>query len=203
MSADQLLDPVSAVAADVGADALALFDGDAGHGLVEVGAGLGVAVGDEVVDLFGLRALEEHRVGLVGVLVGVVSLWLVVLLIGVLVVLLLAVVGVGAELLLLLGIVLVGGVASEVGVVVGVHLHEIVGVVLLLAESVLLLGLLRPNKILILIHPAVLELIQELLGPLDLLSPLQRAILRRTHELPLHLLLTRKGNNQLLLLVGD
>ena len=70
MPADQLLDPVSAVAADVGPDALALLNGEAGHGLVEVGAGLGAAVSDEVVDLFGLRALEEHGVGLVGVLVG-------------------------------------------------------------------------------------------------------------------------------------
>lgn len=154
--------------------------------MVEVGAGLGAAVGDEVVDLFGLRALEQHGVGLVGVLVGVVGLGIVLLLVVGLVI----AVGVGVELLLLILVIFVGRVASEVGVVVRVHLHEIIGVILLLTHSELLLGLFGPNKILILIHPAGLELIHNLLGTLNLLPPLQGTILRRTHELPLHLLLS-------------
>ena len=129
--------------------------------------------------------------GLVVVLVGMLVGMLVVLLVVVLVV-------VVAELLL---VVLVGRVASEV--IVGVVLHEIVGVVLLLAEGVLLLGLLGPNEILVLFHSAGLELIHDLLSPLNLLPPLQRAILRRTHELPLHLLLTREVNDEFLLFVGD
>lgn len=155
--------------------------------MVEVGAGLGAAVGDEVVDLFGLRALEQHGVGLVGVLVGVVGVGVVLLLV---VVGLVIAVGVGVELLLLILVIFVGRVASEVGVVVRVHLHEIIGVILLLTHSELLLGLFRPNKILILIHPAGLELIHNLLGTLNLLPPLQGTILRRAHELPLHLLLS-------------
>lgn len=154
--------------------------------MVEVGAGLGAAVGDEVVDLFGLRALEQHGVGLVRVFVGVVGLGVVLLLV---VVGLVIAVGIGVELLLIL-VIFVGRVASEVGVVVRVHLHEIIGVILLLTHSVLLLGLFGPNKILILIHPAGLELIHNLLGTFYLLPPLQRTILRRTHELPFHLLLS-------------
>lgn len=171
MAADELLDPISAVAANVGSDALAFFDGQSGHGLVEVGARLGAAVGDEVIDLFGLRALEEHGVRFVRVLVGVVRLRVVLL-----VVWLVVGVRVGVE-LLLVGVIFVRRVASEVGIVVRVHLHEIIGVVLLLAHSILLLGLFSPNKIIIIINPTGLKLIHNILGILNLLPPLQRAIL--------------------------
>lgn len=89
-----------------------------------------------------------------------------------------------------------------VEVVVGVGVHEIISGILLLILGVLVLSLLGPDEILVFINTAGLELLHDLFGSLNLLSPLQRTILRRTHKLPLHLLLSSKGNNQLLLLIS-
>lgn len=49
--------------------------------MVEICSGFGAAVDDEVIDLLGLWTLEEYRVGLVGVLIGVVGMGVGVLLI--------------------------------------------------------------------------------------------------------------------------
>ena len=110
------------------------------------------------------------------------------------------VLGVGVEMLGLVGVVLAGRIASKVVVVV--HLQEIVCSILLLILSKLFLGFFGPNEIIKLLDTACLELLPDLLGSLDLLPPLQRTILGRTHEFPLHLLLTSEVNDQLFLLVG-
>lgn len=168
--------------------------------MIEISSRFWAAIDDEVIDLLGLRALEEHGVGLVWILIGVVRiLWVVVLLI------------VGVELLIALRVEVVdlaGRVSSlievgvVVGVVVGVELHEIIGGILLLILGVLCPCLLGPDKIIVLLYAAGLELLHDLFGCLNLLLPLQRTILRRTHKLPLHLLLSRKGNDQLFLFIG-